>query len=135
MSARHQHPSDRSWDYPHRRPCHQLYEAAAIDGASHWQRFRYVTLPLLTPQVFFTLIMGTIGTLQIFTEAMVMTRGGPADSTRFYGYYLFDNVFSYFRMGYAAAMAWVLFVLIFLLTLLQLKVAPRWVFYEGENPG
>ena len=112
-------------------PAH-LYEAADIDGANWWARFRYVTLPMLTPYVFFNLVMGTIGTLQIFTQAVVMTGGGPLDSTLFYVYYLFNNAFAYFRMGYASAMAWILFVVILALTLIQLKVAPRWVHYEGQ---
>jgi multiple sugar transport system permease protein len=110
-----------------------LYEAAEIDGAGRWTKFRYVTLPMLTPYIFFNMVMGTIGTLQIFTQAVVMTRGGPLDATLFYAYYLFNNAFSYFKMGYASAMAWILFVIIFTLTLIQMKVAPRWVYYEGET--
>jgi multiple sugar transport system permease protein len=109
-----------------------LYEAAAIDGAGRWHRLRYLTLPLLTPTILFNLIMGTIGTLQIFAQAVVMTKGGPLDSTLFYVYYLFNNAFAYFQLGYASAMSWVLFALILALTLLQLKLASRWVYYEGE---
>ena len=112
-------------------PVH-LYEAADIAGANWWGRFRYVTLPMLTPYIFFNLVIGTIGTLQIFTQAVVMTGGGPLDSTLFYVYYLFNNAFAYFRMGYASAMAWILFLVILALTLIQLKVAPRWVHYEGQ---
>lgn len=111
-----------------------LYEAAAIDGASRWRRLWHLTLPLLTPQILFNLIMGTIGTLQIFAQAVVMTKGGPLDSTLFYVYYLFNNAFSYFQLGYASAMSWVLFFLILALTLLQLRLASRWVYYEGEAP-
>ena len=110
-----------------------LYEAAAIDGAGRWHRLRYLTLPLLTPTILFNLIMGTIGTLQIFAQAVVMTKGGPLDATLFYVYYLFNNAFAYFQLGYASAMSWVLFFLILALTLLQLKLASRWVYYEGEN--
>jgi len=110
-----------------------LYEAAEIDGATWWGKFRYVTVPMLTPYIFFNLIMGTIGTLQIFTQAVVMTKGGPLDATLFYVYYLFNNAFEYFRMGYASAMAWILFIFILILTLIQLKLAPRWVHYESET--
>ena len=110
-----------------------LYEAAEIDGAGRWSRFRHVTLPMLSPYIFFNLIMGVIGTLQVFTQAFIMTAGGPVDSTLFYVYYLFNNAFQYLRMGYASAMAWILFVIILALTLAQLKLAPRWVHYEGEE--
>jgi ABC-type sugar transport system permease subunit/ABC-type glycerol-3-phosphate transport system substrate-binding protein len=110
-----------------------LYEAAQIDGAGAWSRFRHVTIPMLSPYIFFNLIMGIIGTLQIFTQAFIMTAGGPVDSTLFYVYYLFNNAFQYLRMGYASAMAWILFVIILALTLVQLKLAPRWVHYEGEE--
>ena len=108
-----------------------LYEAAQIDGAGHWSQFVHVTLPMLSPYIFFNLIMGVIGTLQVFTQAFIMTAGGPVDSTLFYVYYLFNNAFQYLRMGYASAMAWILFVIILLLTMVQLKLAPRWVHYEG----
>jgi len=111
----------------------QLYEAAEIDGANRWQRFRNVTLPMLSPYIFFNLVMGTIATFQLFTQAYIMTGGGPVDSTLFYVYRLFNNGFRYFKMGYACAMAWVLFVLILGLTLAQLKLAPRWVHYEHER--
>ena len=110
-----------------------LYEAAQIDGAGRWKQFVHVTLPMLSPYIFFNLIMGVIGTLQIFTQAFIMTAGGPVDSTLFYVYYLFNNAFQYLRMGYASAMAWILFVIILVLTLIQLKLAPRWVHYEGEE--
>lgn len=110
-----------------------LYEAAQIDGASTWARFRYITLPMLTPYLFFNLVMGCIGTLQIFTQAVVMTKGGPLDATLFYVYYLFNNAFEYFRMGYASAMAWILFLVILAITVVQLRLAPRWVYYEGET--
>jgi multiple sugar transport system permease protein len=111
-------------------PTH-LYEAAAIDGAGPLRRFRVVTLPLLSPFVLFNLIIGVIGTLQIFDEAYVMTNGGPVDSTMFYAFYLFRQAFQYFRMGYASAMAWVLFTIVLALTLLQLWLSKRWVHYEN----
>ena len=109
-----------------------LYEAAAIDGANWWQRFRAVTLPLLTPSLFFNLIVALIGAFQVFTQAYVMTHGGPQFSTLFYILYLYQNAFEDFKMGYASALAWILFLLILLITLVQFKVANRWVFYEGE---
>ncbi len=106
-----------------------LYEAAAIDGAGWWRKFTRITLPMLTPYIFFTLVVGVIGVFQIFAQAVVLTAGEPADSTLFYVYYLFNNAFRYFKMGYASAQAWILFVLILILTLLQLKGAKKWVHY------
>lgn len=108
-----------------------LYEAAEIDGAGPLRRFFHVTLPMLTPYIFFNLIIGVIGTMQIFTQAFIMTAGGPADSTLFYALYLFNSAFRYFDMGYASALAWVMLVLILLLTLLQMWGSRRWVYYEG----
>jgi multiple sugar transport system permease protein len=110
----------------------QLYEAADVDGANGWQKFLHVTIPQLTPYIFFNLIMGIIGTFQIFGQAFIMTQGGPANSTLFYVYHLFNNAFRYGHMGYAAAMAWFLFVIVFLLTLVQMKLSKRWVYYESE---
>ena len=107
----------------------QLYEAAELDGAGPIRQFIHVTLPMLSPYIFFNLIMGIIGTFQIFNQAYIMTQGGPVDSTLFYVYYLFNNGFRYFKMGYASALAWALFLLILVLTLVQLKLAPRWVHY------
>jgi multiple sugar transport system permease protein len=108
----------------------QLYESASIDGAGPWSKFLHVTLPMLSPYIFFNLIMGIIGTLQTFAQAYIMTGGGPVHSTLFYVYYLFNNAFGYFKMGYACAMAWILFAIILALTLIQVKLAPRWVHYE-----
>ena len=109
----------------------QLYEAAAIDGASPWRQFLNVTLPMLSPYVLFNLIVGVIGTMQIFGEAYIMTEGGPVDSTLFYAYYLFKQAFQFFRMGYASALAWILFLVVLALTLLQLWLSRRWVHYEN----
>ncbi|NQU11970.1 extracellular solute-binding protein [bacterium] len=106
------------------------YEAAAIDGANIWQKFTRITLPLLSPYIFFNLIMALIGTFQIFTQAFIMTQGGPVNSTLFYAYHLFNNAFRYLQMGYAAAMAWFLFLIVFGLTLVQMKLSQRWVHYE-----
>jgi multiple sugar transport system permease protein len=106
------------------------YEAASLDGAGTWQQFRHITIPLLSPYIFFNLIIGFIGVFQIFTQAYIMTQGGPVDSTLFYAYHLFNSAFRYLQMGYAAAMAWVLFVIVFGLTVVQLNLQKRWVFYE-----
>ncbi len=109
-----------------------LYEAAQIDGAGPIRRFFAVTLPMLTPYIFFNLVIGIIGIMQIFTPAYVMTPNGePADSTLFYAFYLFNSAFRYFEMGYASALAWVLLVMILALTLLQLWASKRWVHYEA----
>jgi multiple sugar transport system permease protein len=107
------------------------YDAAAVDGASPWQKFRNVTLPLLTPTIFFTLIMGVIGSFQVFTQGFVMTGGGPNNATLFYVLYLYQNAFQFLKMGYASAMAWVLFAIILVFTLLQMRMS-GWVHYEGE---
>ena len=85
----------------------ELYEAAKLDGAGPWKQFRNVTLPLLTPAIFYQLIVGTMYALQMFTQAYIMTGGGPEDSTMFYALYLFKNAFEFMKMGYASAMAWI----------------------------
>jgi len=108
-----------------------LYDAASVDGANFWQRFRYITVPMLTPTIFFNLVMGIIGSFQVFTQAYVMTQGGPNNSTLFYMIYLYNQAFTYVRMGYASAMAWLLFAIILALTLLVLRSSPLWVYYEG----
>jgi multiple sugar transport system permease protein len=109
-----------------------LYEAAEIDGATTWRKFIHITLPMLTPTLFFTTVMQTIQSLQVFTQAFVMTQGGPAQSTLFYVYNLYNNAFVYFKMGYASALAWILFLIILIITVAQLKLAPLWVHYEAE---
>jgi len=108
-----------------------LYEAAIVDGANAWKRLRYVTLPMLTPVIFFNLVMGVIGALQYFTQAYIMTNGGPEDSTRFYALYLFDRAWRYADMGYASAMAWLLFLAIVALTAILFRTQRRWVHYGG----
>ncbi|NPV07080.1 MAG: sugar ABC transporter permease [Anaerolineae bacterium] len=112
-----------------------LYDAAKVDGATALQRLRYVTLPMISPVVFFNLVMGTIGTFQYFTNAYVMTQGGPNNATLFYNLHLYNNAFRYFRMGYAAALAWVLFVIILFFTLLIFRSSTAWVYYEGQLRG
>lgn len=112
-----------------------LYEAARIDGAGWWRSFLHVTIPMLTPTLFFCLIVGFIGGFQIFTQAYVMTdgKGGPADSTLFYALYLFRHAFEYFNMGYASALAWVLFLVVLAVTVFQMILAKHWVYYEGRG--
>lgn len=117
-----------------------LYEAAEIDGAGWWSKFRNVTLPMLSPYIFFQLIMGTISVLQEFDRIYILggqgaggTTVGPVDSLLSPVLYLFNNAFRYFKMGYASALAWVLFIIILGLTVIQLKMAPRWVHYEAEK--
>ncbi|HRW07828.1 MAG TPA: sugar ABC transporter permease [Caldilineaceae bacterium] len=112
-----------------------LYEAAELDGAGLLRKTWNVTLPMITPTIFFNLVLGMIGAFQYFTTAFVLSQGtgGPASSTLFYSLLLYNNAFSYFKMGYSSAMAWLLFAFVFLLTWLVFKSANRWVYYEGEN--
>ena len=111
----------------------ELYEAARIDGARAWAVLRYITLPLLTPVIFFSIITGMIGSFQVFTSAYLVSNGegGPEYSTLFYVLYLYRNAFVYFKMGYASAMAWVLLVIILFFTAVQFKGSQRWVYYES----
>ena len=110
----------------------QLYEAASIDGANAWHQFWQITIPQMSPVIFFNLIMGMIGALQVFTQAFVMSNGlgGPADSTLFYVFYIFNKGFREFQMGYACALAWILFVIVLLITLIQFKFIGKKVYYE-----
>lgn len=110
----------------------ELYDAAHVDGASGWQRFRNVTLPLISPTTFFLFILQTIGAFQLFTEPFVLTRGGPAQSSMTVVHYIYDNAFSFTRMGKASAIAWFLFIFIFGFTVLQNILQRRWVHYETE---
>lgn len=112
----------------------ELYEAAEIDGATPWDKLLKVTIPMMSPVIFFTMIMTVIGSFQIFTAAFIMTEGGPADATLFYILYLYRSAFQWLRIGYASAMAWILFLIILALTLVQLRLSKRWVFYAGEEP-
>lgn len=112
-----------------------LYEAAELDGATETQRFWRITLPLISPAVLFVSITGIIYTFQTFTQAFILTQGGPANATLFYLYYLYKNAFTWFEMGYASALAWVLFLIIITCTLLLLRTSGRWVYYEGEERG
>jgi len=111
----------------------ELYDAAHVDGASAWQRFRNVTLPLISPTTFFLLVLQMIGAFQLFTEAFIMTRGSggaPSQATLTVVYYIYQNAFSFTKMGKASAIAWFLFFFIFLFTLIQTRMQRRWVYYE-----
>lgn len=109
-----------------------LYEAAELDGANKRQQLFSITIPQLTPTIFFNLVMSIIGSFQVFTQAYAMTKGGPQKATLFYMYYLFDMAFIKFRMGYASALAWVLFIIILVFTLLVIRSSTLWVYYESE---
>jgi len=109
-----------------------LYEAADVDGATGWSKFMHITIPMISPVLFLTLIFEVIGSFQVFTEAYVMTGGGPLNSTLFYNLYLYLKAFVDFDMGYACAMAWILCVAMLLLTILQFRLARKWVFYAGR---
>ena len=113
-------------------PTH-FYEAAEVDGATDWQKFINIIVPLITPSIFFNVVMGFIASFKVFTQAFIMTGGGPADRTLFYVLYLYYNAFEYFRMGYASAMAWVLFIIIMIFTMAQIWLSKKWVYYEAAG--
>ena len=112
-------------------PTH-LYEAAELDGANRLRKFWHVTIPMISPAIFFVVVIGFINSFQVFTQAYIMTEGGPADSTLFYVLYLYRHAFNYFKMGYASAMAWLLFIVIVVLTYIQFRLSLRWVHYGGQ---
>lgn len=111
----------------------ELYDASKIDGANSGQRFRFITIPMLSPTIFFTLIMGTIGAFQFFTEPMIMTRGGPNNATLSAMLYIYRKSFEQLHFGYASLLAWVLFLIILVFTLLIVRSSSIWVYYEGER--
>lgn len=110
----------------------ELNEAASIDGANTWRRFWNVTVPIISPVIFFNLVIGIIGSFQVFTSAFIITDGGPQDSTLFMVLYIYRNAFEYFKMGYAATLAWALFLIIMIFTAIQFFLSNRWVYYEGK---
>lgn len=110
----------------------ELYEAASIDGANENQSFFKITLPMISPVIFFNLVMGIIGSLQTIAQVYIMTGGGPNNSSMMIVPYLFDQAFRYYHMGYASAMAWILFAIIMLFTAVVLRSLSMWVFYESE---
>jgi len=109
---------------------HEYYEAADLDGASSWQRLRYITLPLLSPTTFFVIIMLLINSFQVFDQVWIMTEGGPAGATMVLVEQIVKNTFSYSRMGYASAMSWVLFAMVFVVTVIQNRFQQNWVTYD-----
>jgi len=111
----------------------ELYEAASIDGANSWMKFLRVTLPLLTPIIFFNLIMQLIAGFKVFTQAFIVTGGAPLDTTLFYTLYLYNRAFVNYQMGYASAMAWVMLIVIAVLTAISFKLSSYWVFYETKE--
>lgn len=111
----------------------ELLEAVEIDGGGFWAKLRHVTIPMMTPTIFYNVVMGIINGLQIFTQSYVMTQGGPNNSSLFYVYYLYREAFEFGRMGNACAVAWVLFVIIMILTAIIFKSSNQWVYYGGEQ--
>lgn len=110
-----------------------LYDAASIDGASAWQKFWHVTLPMISPTMFFNLVLGIIGALQIFAAALVATSGGPAYGTWFFALHIYTQAFQYFEMGYGSALAWIFLLVMLVFTYIQFRSSARWVYYEGES--
>lgn len=110
-----------------------LYEAAELDGAGSIHKFFRITLPQLTPTILFNLLMNMIASFQTFTEALIITSGGPVNSTLFYNLYLYQNAFTYSKLGYASALAWVLFTITLIFAYYIFRSSSRWVHYEGGD--
>ncbi len=110
----------------------ELYDAVAVDGGGAWARFWTITVPMMTPVIFYNLVLGLIAGFQVFAQPFIMTGGGPRYATLFYVLYLYENAFQYFRMGYASALAWLLFLIILVLTVLMFRWSAFWVYYEGD---
>ena len=110
-----------------------LYEAAEIDGAGSLAQFWNITLPMLSPTIFFNMIMGFIGSFQVFTNVFIMTSGGPGNASLMLVLYIYRQAFEYFNMGYASALSWVLFLVVLALTVIQFQISDRWVYYEGDQ--
>lgn len=111
----------------------ELKEAARVDGAKGWQIFFRITVPMISPTIFFNVVMAVIGSFQYFTQAYVMTEGGPMQSTLFYNLYLYQKAYKEYQMGYASAMAWVMFIIIMLFTMLVIKSSSFWVYYQNDD--
>ena len=111
----------------------ELYEASSIDGANSFQRFFKITLPMISPTIFFNVVMAVISSFQYFTQAFVMTEGGPLNSTLFYNLYLYTKAYKALKMGYAAALAWIMFIIILFFTLLVIKSSSFWVYYQNDD--
>lgn len=111
----------------------ELYDAADIDGAGAVQKFRHITLPMISPTMFFNLVLGVIAALKVFTVAFIATGGGPAFSTWFIALHIWSQAFKYLEMGYASALAWIFTVILLILTAIQFRLSRHWVYYEGEE--
>lgn len=111
----------------------ELYEASAIDGANSFQRFFKITVPMISPTIFFNVVMAVIGSFQYFTQAFVMTEGGPLNSTLFYNLYLYTKAYKELKMGYASALAWIMFIIIMFFTLLVIRSSSFWVYYQNDD--
>ena len=111
----------------------ELTEAAEVDGASRWRRLWAITLPMLSPTLFFNLVLGIIGALKVFSVAYIATEGGPNYATWFYLLHLYYQAFRFFEMGYASALAWIFFAVVICFTILQVRLSKRWVYYEGAG--
>ncbi|MBC7320259.1 sugar ABC transporter permease, partial [bacterium] len=110
-----------------------LYEAVQLDGGNKWHQFKYVTVPFLTPVIFLNIVIGVIEMMQMFTQAYVMTGGGPMDATLVYVMYIYQRAFQWLEMGYASSLAWFLFIVLLTLTIFQFKLSGRWVYYESTG--
>jgi multiple sugar transport system permease protein len=110
-----------------------LIDAAEIDGAGRWAKFRHITLPMISPTFLFNLILGVIGALKVFTTAFVATQGGPNYATWFFALHIYRQAFQYFQMGYGAALAWIFVLILLTFTFIQMRTSRRWVYYEGET--
>ena len=110
-----------------------LYGAVEVDGGGAWAKFWTVTIPQMSPVIFYNLILGIIGGFQVFAQPLIMTGGGPRYATLFVVLYLYQNAFTNFKMGYASAIAWVLFLIIFVLTVITFRISRSWVYYEGDR--
>ncbi|MFC4306375.1 carbohydrate ABC transporter permease [Cohnella boryungensis] len=113
----------------------ELYESASVDGATKLRKFFHITLPMLSPVMFFNLILGIIGSFQMFTAALIITKGGPMHSTYMYAMFLYEKAFKHFQMGYASALAWILLVIVAVITALNFAASRYWVFYESDGRG
>lgn len=113
----------------------ELYEASEVDGANAWHKFWHITIPMLSPIIFFNLVIGIISALQAFTNAFIITEGGPNNASLFTILYLYLNAFRWFKMGYASAIAWLLFLYILVLTVVVFRSSAMWVYYEGTLKG
>ena len=110
----------------------ELYDASAVDGANFWHRFRHVTVPMMSPVIFFNMVLMVIGSFRVFSVSYIATGGGPTYATYFYVYHLFQNAFVFSNMGYASALAWLFFAMMLVFTFIQFRSSGRWVFYGGE---